>query len=64
MTVSLGEYQYWRQQALGPDAYNCTLYNVVKGHVVRHCELHREMQRSLVLLRAAYYSSKGVTRND
>jgi hypothetical protein len=27
----------------------------VHGDLIRHCDLHRDMQRSLVALRAAYY---------
>lgn len=29
----------------------------VGGDLIRHCELHRDMQRSLVDLRAAFYGS-------
>lgn len=51
MTIDLDTYRAHRALMVsGPDGLRA--YRV-HGDLIRHCELHRDMQRSLVQLRAA-----------
>lgn len=55
MTIDKPVYRSHRAlMVTGPDGIRAYRVN---GDLIRHSELHRDMQRSLVELRAAYYGS-------
>lgn len=55
MTIDLHTYRTHRALMISGEPGYCTIADVVGGHVIRHSELHRDMQRSLVELRRAYH---------